>query len=65
MKKSIDGYTISDRVWYYLLDFNDRDNWKTIEDVGTTRKLHYLTAEQIKKLFVKAFIQDFKNIPII
>lgn len=62
-KQSIDGYIIADRVWYYLLHFNDDDNWKTIErmfggDVG----LHKRTKQQIQELFDIATKQDLHDL---
>jgi len=29
MKLTIDNKEVPDRCWYYLLDFNDRDNFET------------------------------------
>lgn len=51
MKKLIDGTEVSSRSWYYLLDFNERDNWQTIDRGFDTLKLSNLRIDQYKELF--------------
>ena len=46
MKQLSDGTTVSARTFYYLLDFNDRDNWKFISETFGKYKLSDLTLEQ-------------------
>ena len=59
MKKTIDGKEVPDRCWYYLLDFNDRDGWKTItSQFGGVLKLHQLTEDQFWVLFKIATNKD-------
>ena len=58
MKQTIDGVEQLPRIWYYLLDFNDHDNWKTIEDISNNRQLHLLTDNEFKSLFRVAVTRD-------
>jgi hypothetical protein len=58
MKKSKDGKEIPDRCWYYLLAFNDRDNWETIERLFGTKRLSDLTMASFAQLFEIAGKQD-------
>ena len=58
MKHTSDGIEQLPRVWYYLLDFNDQDNWKTIEDLTGKCKLADLTNNEFKMLFEKATDKD-------
>jgi hypothetical protein len=62
-KKSSDNVSVPERVWYYLLDFNDRNNWREMERVcGTRTSLGKLTAKQIANLFEEATKQDLKTL---
>jgi hypothetical protein len=60
-KQTIDKIDVPDRCWYYLLDFNDRDNWKLIQEISGQLKLHGLTHEQFWKLFEAATQKDISN----
>lgn len=51
MKQSKDEKDINSRIWYYLLSWNDEDNWHTIYKMFETMKLSELTEEQIIRLF--------------
>lgn len=51
MKQTCDGISQHPRTWYYLLDFNDSDNWSTISSKFGTNKLAELTHEQYWELF--------------
>ncbi len=62
MKKSIDGHEISPRVWYYLLDFNDRDNWQIMQTKFNQMRLLDLTKGQIVELFKIATEQDLSDL---
>ena len=58
MKKSFDHKEIPDRIWYYLLDFNDKN--KVLFHAHTGR--HYLsdcTQQQIMDLFKVATTHDY------
>lgn len=52
-KKTLDDVIVPDRTWYYLLDFNDRDDFQTICEMfpETKGRLSLLTEEQYWKLF--------------
>ena len=58
MKQTIDGVSQHPRMWYYLLDFNDADNWQTIEALCGKSKLHELTDDQFRRLFMAATTKD-------
>ena len=61
MKQTIDKEDVPDRCWYYLLDFNDRNNWELIHEVSGQIKLHGLTKEQFWKLFELATQKDLAD----
>jgi len=61
MKKLADGTEVTSRSYYFLLDFNDRDNWKTIQEKFSKMKLHELTREEYKTLFSHATQQELKK----
>ena len=58
MKQTIDGVSQLPRIWYYLLDFNDQDNWETIERLSGQKKLGSLTDKEFKLLFITAVEKD-------
>lgn len=50
--------TVPPRCWYYLLDFNDRDDFATMDKHFGKRSLSELTIEQFRKLFALATQKD-------
>lgn len=60
MKKLADGTEVTSRSYYFLLDFNDRDNWKIMGDLWGIMKLHELNKHQYLYLFKKAIEQEVK-----
>lgn len=66
MKKTVDGESVSARSWYFLLDWNENDNWQTIDHQFKTTKLSELRKEQFIALFRIAVNQELaimKNTP--
>ena len=64
MKALSDGTEVTSRSYYFLLDFNDHDNWNTIISEFKTNKLHELDKTQYLKLFwmaVKAELEVLKS----
>ena len=59
MKKLIDDTEVNSRGYYYLLDWNEQDNWNTILILFNTAKLHELTISQYKELFKIATESDY------
>jgi hypothetical protein len=59
MKQTSDNKNVPDYCWYYLLAFNDKDNWKLLYEMFGVMKLHVLTYEQFWQLFEAATRQDF------
>ena len=51
MKQTIDGKNVPYWCWYYLLDFNDRDGWETINDMFFSNRLMDLTSDKFWSLF--------------
>ena len=53
MKTTLDDREVNSRCWYYLLDWNEQDGWKTIFEVEPDGdgKLHLLTYDKFWKLF--------------
>jgi len=62
MKKLIDGTTVLSRTYYYLLDFNDMDNWKTILTLFNKNKLCELTLNEYRQLFKVASTYDYRTL---
>jgi hypothetical protein len=51
MKLTADGKEISSRIWYYLLDWNELDEWRSMKLIYKKDKLRDLTKAQIVELF--------------
>ena len=62
MKQLIDDTQVDSRTYYYLLDFNDRDNWDTILTLFDTGKLCELEISQFTELFRIATQQDLDKL---
>lgn len=60
MKLLNDGTIVTSRSYYFLLDFNDRDGWKTLVDNFNVRRLNELTIEQYIKLFEIATAKEIE-----
>jgi hypothetical protein len=58
MKTLADGTEVTSRSYYFLLDFNDSDGWKTIRDLWGVVKLHELDKHQYTYLFKKAIERE-------
>jgi hypothetical protein len=54
MKQLADGQNVTSRSYYYLLDFNDRDGWKTIMAMFNKPKLLMLVKDEYLALFKAA-----------
>jgi len=62
MKTLSDGTVVSARTFYYLLDFNDRDNWEFITKSFNKTKLHDLTIIEYSQLFDHVTSLDKKTL---
>lgn len=51
MKTTIDDQKVPDRCWYYLLDFNDMDHWKTMLSKFDKIRLCDLESHEFWELF--------------
>jgi len=60
MKTLIDGIEVSSRSYYYLLDFNESNDWEFIRKEFNKHKLYQLTIQEYKKLFEHATYHDLK-----
>lgn len=58
MKEVKDG-TISSRIYYYLLEWNESDGWKTMLNKFNKTQLHCLTVNEICELFMFATNDDY------
>ena len=65
MKTLSDGYEVSDRSYYFLLDWNDENNWKFIGETFYKTKLKDLTIDEYEKLFEYATNFDLFNVFVI
>lgn len=61
MKELTDGNEVSARSFYYLLDFNDRDDWVTMFKMFGKKKLSELTLDEYKSLFKVATEKEFNK----
>jgi hypothetical protein len=62
MKTLADGTEVSARTFYYLLDWNDRDSWKFIQENFGKRRLMDLTIDEYIKLWIEATKYDLENL---
>jgi len=53
-----DNKNIPARVWYYLLDWNEQDDWQTLRKVYEVDKLRDLDYIDVIQLFQKASSKD-------
>ena len=51
MKTLSDGIQVKSNIYYYLLDFNESDNWEFIRTNFNKYKLHELTITEFTQLF--------------
>ena len=51
MKTTIDDKEVPDRCWYYLLDFNDIDQWETMMSKFDKMRLCDLESHEFWELF--------------
>jgi hypothetical protein len=58
--KNLKYVSIPDRLYYYLLDFNDRDEKKSLYEIsnGRTTSINNLSFNEINLLFIKATTSD-------
>ena len=62
MKTLADGTVVCARVYYYLLDWNEQDGWKSMNREFGVAQLCLLTIEQYAKLFEIATKSDLENL---
>lgn len=62
MKKLADGKEVSGRIYYYLLDFNEKDEWRTIMQLFSCQQLNQLNSYQFAELFSHAFAKDIEKL---
>lgn len=55
-----DGIMVSSRSYYYLLDWNEKNDWEYLYTQYSKMKLKELTYEEYKQLFHYATQCDFK-----
>lgn len=62
MKTLNDGSIVSSRSYYYLLDWNDQDEHKTLFELYGVMKLSELSLSKYANLFYVATQSEFKNL---
>lgn len=62
MKRLFDDHEVSARVYYYLLDWNEHNNWEYIQKTFDKQRLCDLTLNQYKMLFAYATSEDYKTL---
>ena len=60
MKYTSDGVSVYSRLYYYLLDYNEYDNWQTINSKFGKTKLNELTYAEFQILFEIATKKDLE-----
>jgi len=60
--KTIDNINVSSRSYYFLLDFNEKDDWLTIAQMFNVTKLSELTIKQYAELFKIASEKEYINL---
>jgi len=60
MKLTADKKQVTSRSYYYLLDFNDHDNWETISSMFGVMKLSQLTLKEYQQLFKQVTSREFE-----
>lgn len=62
MKTLSDGTEVSSRSYYYLLDWNEVNEWRFMADTFKKAKLNELTFSEYKILFSHATKNEFNSI---
>lgn len=62
MKKLSDDKEVPARGYYYLLDWNERNEWKYISQTFGKTRLCDLTLFEYKMLFKHATTEDYKEL---
>ena len=62
MKKLADGTKVSSMTYYFLLDWNDRNNKKFIAEQFKKHRLIDLTRVEYKKLWLHATTLEYKKL---
>lgn len=62
MKTLKDGTEVTSRSYYYLLDFNDYDNWETLQKISGKFKLKDLTFAEYRKLWFLATEKELEKL---
>lgn len=62
MKELADGNEVPSRIYYYLLDWNDINQWEYIFRSFKKGRLCDLNLNEFKQLFLYASSEDYKNL---
>jgi hypothetical protein len=62
MKELADGHKVSSRSYYFLLDWNDKNNFKYLINVIGKNKLKDCTLKEYKRLFEFATKYELKKL---
>ena len=62
MKTLVDGTEVSARSYYFLLDFNDADSWKTLIEFTKKNRLCDLNITEYTLLFKEATRREITNL---
>lgn len=53
---------VPSRCWYYMLEWNDKNNWKMMQDMFDKIKLHELTLQEFWQIFNYATQKDVEDL---
>ena len=62
MKTLFDGFEVPSRTYYYLLDWNEANDWKYIAEHFNKEKLKDLTRAEYNQLFLFASRSELINL---
>lgn len=61
MKTLRDGTQVTSRSFYFLLDWNEKDSWKTLRNIINRNTLHDCNIEEYTTLFAVATDAELKD----
>lgn len=62
MKTLDDGHQVTDRSYYFLLDWNDKNNFSYLHGCIKKEKLHLCNKAEYKKLFKYATKKELEKL---
>lgn len=61
MKELVDGKNVTSRSWYFLLDWNERDEWKFMSEKFNKTRLWSLELDEYMILWLNATTSEHND----